>query len=130
MVLKDSFWAKADGMPVRGLAPLKHIVDKERRKIVSLYHTIHIRPSLKTTMGRDSDKPLVGSQMRLERKEAAWSDLIFESKARRHQSYADWVTKVLKKPSVAENMVKAGIKKAQDCSKYVSVIKNHNDLYY
>lgn len=61
--------------------------------------------------------------MRVELKEASWSDLRFESKAQIHQSYANKVTRGLSKPFVAENMVMASIKKALDCSKYLSIIK-------
>lgn len=56
-------------------------------------------------------------RMRHECKEAAWHDLCFESKAQSHRSYAEWVTKVLSKPLVVENIVKASIRTSMECLK-------------
>lgn len=67
-------------------------------------------------------------RMRVERKEGAWSELRFESKAQSNQAYADWVTEVLSLPNVSSNVGKAGIRKALEVSKPLFVIRNHDDL--
>lgn len=64
-------------------------------------------------------------RMRVEWKEAAWSELRFESEAQSNQAYVDWMTKILSFPDVSSNIGKVGIRKTLDVLKSLSVLRNH-----
>lgn len=104
---------------------LSILLTKKRKRIVSRYHIIHTRLYLKSIIqGRESDQPLVNFEY-VERKKAAWSDLLFGSSLRLLKSpvIRRLGEKALSKPSMAEKMDKAGIMEALDCSKSLSVIR-------
>lgn len=57
-----------------------------------------------------------------------WSELGFESKDQSPPTIGDWVTKVLSKLTVADNIRNAGIRKAWECSKSLAIVSNHSDM--
>lgn len=73
-----------------------------------------------------SINPQLVLRIRIKTKKAAWSDLEVSNQS--HQSYSDRVTKVVTMLDGSSNMVKVGIRKALECLKSLSVIRNHSDL--
>lgn len=69
-------------------------------------------------------------RMKVEREEAPFCGIRFESKTRRHQAFDKWAGRVLALPEVKKLLNRVGVLKAIIRARLVAIEKNHVDLEF